>query len=55
MRFADIALRNAIQFRATASEITIPKSDLAKKKDFEALLKRNSKRKIVNIKIEKNY
>ena len=56
MRSADTELRNTIELRATASEIASPKPDLdakAKKKDFEAIFKRNFKRKIASAKIEK--
>ena len=50
MRFAQTELRNTIELRATASEIAAPKPNLnakAKKDDFEALFKRNFKRKIL--------
>jgi len=57
MRSADTELRNTIELRATASEIAAPKPDLdancEKKDDFETLFKRNVKRKIASVKIEK--
>ena len=56
MRSAETELQNTIELRATASEIAAPKPDLdakAKKDDFEALFKRNFKRKIISAKIEK--
>ena len=56
MRFAQTELRNTIELHATASEIAAPKPNLnakAKKYDFEALFKRNFKRKIISATIEK--
>ena len=45
---AETGLQNTKELRTTASEIAAPKPD-----DFEALWKRNSKRKIISAKIEK--
>ena len=57
MRSAKIELQNTIELRATGSEIVAPKPDIStpkrKKDDFEALFKRNFKRKIISAKIEK--
>ena len=56
MQSAKIELRNTIELRARASELAAPKPDLdakAKKKDCEALFKKNCKRKITSTKIEK--
>ena len=57
MRSAETELQNTIiELRAMASEIAAPKPDLdakAKKDDFEALFKRNFKRKIISAKIGK--
>ena len=58
MRSAETELQNTIELRAMASEIAAPKpEDLStpkrQKDDFEALFKRNFKRKIISAKIEK--
>ena len=58
MRSAATELQNTIELRATASEIAAPKPDRIstpkrQKDDFEALFKRNFKRKIISVKIEK--
>ena len=56
MRSTDAELQSALELPATASEIEAPKPDLdakAKKDDFEALFRRNFKRKIASVKIEK--
>ena len=58
MRSAETELQNTIELRAMASEIAAPKSDgistpKRQKDDFEALFKRNFKRKIISAKIEK--
>ena len=58
MRSAETELQNTIELRAMASEIAAPKPDLdakakRQKDDFEALFKRNFKRKIISAKIEK--
>ena len=58
MRSAETELQNTIELRAMASEIAAPKPDGSrrqsdKKNDFEALFKRNFKRKINSAKIEK--
>jgi len=56
VRSAETELQNTLELRATASEIAPPKPDLdakAKKDDFEALFKRNFKRKITSAKMDK--
>ena len=55
MRSAETELQNTIELRAMASEIAAPKISTPKrqKDDFEALFKRNFKRKIISAKIEK--
>ena len=57
MRSAETELQNTIELRATASEIAAPKPGIStpkrQKDDFEALFKRNFKRKIISAKIEK--
>ena len=59
MRSAETELQNTIELRAMASEIAAPKPDgwistpKRQKDDFEALFKRNFKRKIISAKIEK--
>ena len=58
MRSAETELQNTIELRAMASEIAAPKPDWIstpkrKKDDFEALFKRNFKRKIISAKIGK--
>ena len=56
MRYRDIESQNTIELRATAWEIAAPKPDLGakvkKKHDFEALFKRNFKRKITSAKMK---
>ena len=56
MRSAETELQNTIELRAMASEIAAPKrisTPKRQKDDFEALFKRNFKRKIISAKIEK--
>ena len=57
MRSAETELQNTIELRAMASEIATPKPWIStpkrQKDDFEALFKRNFKRKIISAKIEK--
>ena len=56
MRSAETEVQSTIELRAMASEIAAPKPDLdakATKNDFEALFKRNFKRKIISAKIAK--
>ena len=56
MRSAETELQNTIEIRAMASEIAAPKpvsTPKRQKDDFEALFKRNFKRKIISPKIEK--
>ena len=56
MRSADTELRNTIELRATACGNCISKTGSrrqSEKKDFEAIFKRNFKRKIASAKIEK--
>ena len=57
MRSAEIELQKTIELRAMASEIAVPKPGIStpkrKKDDFEALFKRNFKRKIISAKIGK--
>ena len=54
MRSAEIELQNTKELRAMASEIAAPKPDPKRQKDdFEAIFKRNFKRKIISAKIEK--
>ena len=56
MRSAEIEFQNAIELRATASEIVAPNrisTPERKKDDFEALFKRIFRRKITSAKMEK--
>ena len=58
MRSAATELQNTIELRAMASEIAAPKPNKSRrqkrqKDDFEALFKKNFKRKITSAKIEK--
>ena len=57
MRSAETELQNTKELRATASEIAAPETGIStpkqKKDDFEALFKRNFKRKITSAKITK--
>ena len=56
MRSAETELQNTIELRAMASEIAAPNrisTPKRQKDDFEALFKRNFKRKIISAKIEK--
>ena len=58
MRSAETELQNTLELPATVSEIAAPKPDVdakAEKDDFEALFKRNFKRKITSVKIVKIY
>jgi len=58
MRSAETELQNAIELRATASEIAVQNrisTPNREKDDFEALFKRIFKRKISSAKMEKIY